>query len=293
MNREYFWGEVNARIREVVGTAFSGQPVRSVGGGCINQATCLADGKRRFFIKYNDATALPSFEAEAAGLAALAATNTIRVPEPVCAGLAGDRAFLALEWLDLVAANRLGPARLGEDLGRLHTHPAGRLFGWERDNTIGATPQVNTQTEDWPAFYGEHRLAYQFHLAVRRGGSFPRRQALLEKVPELLCDRVVKPSWLHGDLWSGNMGFTRAGEPVIFDPAVYRGDPEADLAMTELFGGFGPAFYEAYAAQLAQADGYPMRRTLYNLYHVLNHFNLFGGHYAAQANQMIDELLGN
>ncbi|MBD0390600.1 MAG: fructosamine kinase family protein, partial [Nostoc sp. C3-bin3] len=144
---------------------------------------------------------------------------------------------------------------------------------------------------DWTEFYAKHRLGYQFQLARRRGGSFPKQDDLLAALPELLANHEVQPSLVHGDLWGGNAGCTVAGEPVIFDPATYFGDREVDIAMTELFGAFPAAFYKGYNQVFPLDAGYEKRKTLYNLYHILNHFNLFGGGYASQANRMIEQIL--
>jgi fructosamine-3-kinase len=167
-------------------------------------------------------------------------------------------------------------------------------FGWVQDNTIGSTPQINTPEEDWIVFWREHRLRFQLHLATRHGhgGRLRERgERLLDEFPRLFAEYQPAASLLHGDLWSGNYAYTREGEPVIFDPAVYYGDREADLAMTELFGGFGREFYAAYREAYPLDEGYAVRKTLYNLYHVLNHLNLFGGGYLSQAQGMIDRLL--
>lgn len=137
--------------------------------------------------------------------------------------------------------------------------------------------------------FTEYRLGYQFQLAERQSAHFPTSQ-LLAAVPKLLGHKP-QPSLVHGDLWGGNAAITTSGEPVIFDPATYVGDREVDLAMTELFGGFPAAFYRGYNEVFPLAVGYERRKTLYNLYHVLNHFNLFGGGYASQANRMIDQIL--
>ena len=167
-------------------------------------------------------------------------------------------------------------------------------FGWWRDNTIGSTTQVNTQEDNWLDFWRDHRLGFQLDLAERNGGGKRLRdsgEALMDSLPALLQGQPVEASLLHGDLWSGNYFYTTGGQPAIFDPAVYYGDREADIAMTELFGGFGRDFYAAYRNAWPLDDGYSMRKTLYNLYHVLNHFNLFGGGYLSQAGTMIDQLL--
>ncbi len=184
----------------------------------------------------------------------------------------GGEAVLSLEWLDLRSDGDY--AALARMLARVHRH-TGPRFGWERDNWIGLGPQRNGWSTDWPAFFEDKRLAPQLELARRKGYSFsiPDVKALLAHRPE--------PSLLHGDLWRGNAGFVAQG-PVLFDPAVYYGDREADLAMTELFGGFPPAFYASYREEWPLEPGYEERKHLYNLYHLLNHLNLFGPGYLGQ-----------
>jgi fructosamine-3-kinase len=232
-------------------------------------------------------------EAEAEGLAELARAAVIRVPAVRGSGLCADTAFLALEWIDFGGGSTRSETRLGERLARLHRVSSPR-YGWHRDNTIGATPQVNDWSSDWPRFFTERRLGFQFDLAERqghRGRLLERGRRLCEKVERFFAGYRPSPSLLHGDLWGGNWATDAAGEPVIFDPAVYYGDREADLAMTRLFGGFGRAFYSAYERAWPMDPGSSERVVLYNLYHVLNHLNLFGGGYGAQAEAMIDRLL--
>ena len=283
--------DIAAAIGQATGRDFALATREEVGGGCINRGLTLtgADG-RRFFVKLNHARHGPMFEAEAEGLAELAAAAAIRVPRPIVQGVSHDEAFLVLEWLDL------GGKGSGSDLGRclanLH-RTTWHHFGWRRDNTIGGTPQPNPATADWPTFYGEHRLGHQLRLARRNGA--PGRlvdggERLVAGLAAFFTDHRPVPSLLHGDLWGGNYGYVE-GQPVLFDPAVYYGDREADLAMTELFGGFPPDFQAAYREAWPLDAGYSVRKSLYNLYHVLNHFNLFGGGYAGQARNMIDALL--
>jgi fructosamine-3-kinase len=260
-------------------------------GSSLNSTASLALGGRRFFVKTNGAERAPMLEAEADGLAAIAATGAIRVPAPVASGVAGDRAYLALEWLDFARGGR--DAALGRALAAMHGS-VGARFGWHRDNTIGTTPQSNAYADSWAEFFRDRRLAPQLALAAERGhrGALQRDgERLLDAVPALLAGHAAAPSLVHGDLWSGNAGALAGGEPAIFDPAVHYGDREVDVAMSELFGGFGADFYAAYDDAWPRAHGYATRRTLYNLYHVLNHCNLFGGGYGAQAHAMIRRLL--
>jgi fructosamine-3-kinase len=287
------WHAVARSIAHAVGRPCEAQQANPVSGGCINQGYRLQAGGRDFFVKLNAASTLPMFEAEVASLEALAATRTVRVPRPICTGRDAERAWLTLEYLPLSPARPRAMALLGEQLAAMHRVTQGQ-FGWTRDNTIGSTPQVNQQESDWCDFWGRHRLAYQLELAYRNGhcGALrDRGQMLLERLPQLLGSHRPVASLLHGDLWTGNAAMSADGEPVIFDPAVYYGDREADLAMTNLFGGFPPEFYRAYQHAWPLEPGHRERRELYNLYHVLNHLNLFGAGYLRRAQDMIDRLL--
>lgn len=285
------WSAIAADISAATGAPFHAGAQRSVGGGCINTTMRVADGARSYFVKLNTAAQLDMFAAEADGLRELAAAHAVRVPEPICYGTAAGQAYLVME--DLELGGHDSGARLGRQLAAMHrrTQP---LFGWHRDNTIGSTPQINTPGDDWVSFWREHRLGYQLELAARQGygGRLQRKgEQLMAALGALFADHHPAPSLLHGDLWSGNYDVTRSGEPVIFDPAVYYGDREADIAMTELFGGFAPGFYAAYGETWPLDAGYRVRKTLYNLYHILNHLNLFGSGYGAQAERMLDSLL--
>lgn len=266
---------------------------RAVGGGSINSALRFKGGEQSYFVKLNAASAVSMFEAEAQGLQELAGSDAVRVPGVICQGVIEARSYLICEWLELGAAGRGSAELLGRQLAAMHRHSR-TLFGWHRDNTIGSTPQCNTESADWISFWREQRLGFQLGLGARNG--FP--SALLDKgerlmagLDKLLAGHQPVASLLHGDLWGGNWGVLADGSPVLFDPAVYYGDREADLAMTELFGGFPAAFYAAYRESWPLDDGYAMRRTLYNLYHILNHANLFGGGYASQATGMVGQLL--
>lgn len=286
------WTAVLNKIGEQTGENLRLAAVRAAGGGSINRAAILDSGRQRYFVKYNDASRLDMFVSEAEGLAALRAADAVRVPAPVCWGVSGEAAFLALEYLELAPADSDVQQRLGSRLAALHrtTHPR---FGWHRDNTIGTTPQINTSATRWYEFFRDARLGFQLRLAADNGYAALQDKGgeLLARMQQFFEGHSPLPSLLHGDLWGGNAGATATGDPVIFDPAVYFGDRECDLAMTELFGGFSRAFYDAYAEAWPLAPGYPIRRTLYNLYHVLNHLNLFGRGYLAQSQRMIAQLL--
>ena len=263
-----------------------------VGGGDISQAWRLACTDASLFLKTGGSSALDMFEAEAAGLVEIRGTATVRVPDVIATGSAAGTAFIALEWLELSSADATAERRLGEQLAALHQHTAER-YGWSRDNTIGRTPQINRESSNWLEFFGQWRLGYQLGLAAGNGfdGALQQQgREVLERLPQYFGDGEPSASLLHGDLWGGNWA-SCGGQPVLFDPAVYYGDPESDIAMTRLFGGFGEAFYEAYDALSPPRDGHQARVHLYQLYHVLNHLNLFGRAYHGRAVALMNALL--
>ncbi len=264
---------------------------RPLHGGDINRAWRLDVGARRFFVKVNRAELLPMFEAEKAGLDTIRNSRSIRVPEVFLTGSAGSNAYIVMEFIEL--GGRADDERLAQALAAMH-HFGQDRFGFDCDNTIGSTPQINTWTVDWIEFWREHRLGFQLELAASRGADAATIDAGVElgqRLPDFFSDYRPRPALLHGDLWGGNQGADAEGAPVIYDPACYYGDHEADLAMMELFGSPGQRFFTAYHDLFPIDRGYRLRRELYNLYHILNHYNLFGGGYGAQAHAMIGRLL--
>lgn len=282
-----------AEISRLAGVRCAPEPERQVGGGSINRCYRWPAGAAPLFVKVTGRSSLSMLEAEAEGLAELARARSLRTPAVVACGSAGESAFLALEWLDTGRATEACEIRLARGLAAQHRKSA-RAFGWHRDNTIGSTPQANEPLTSWMEFYRERRLRPQLARAAARGYGAELTacgERLMDATPQLLAGHQPQPALLHGDLWGGNWLATPQGEPVIYDPAVYYGDREADLAMTRLFGGFGAAFYRAYAEAAPLPPGAALRGELYNLYHLLNHANLFGGGYAAQARRVIGRLL--
>ncbi len=281
-------------IRAETGITLTPGSVQSVPGGSINSCYRVIDRQGRArFLKVNAADCADMFVAELAGLRELRAAIAVHVPEPLASGTADDAAWLLMEFLELEPGSAVAAARLGERLALQHRHVSER-WGWGRDNTIGSTPQRNGWHEEWIGFWSRERLGFQLELAARQGygGALARRgQRLQERLPGLFEGYEPVASLLHGDLWGGNWAMAGNGEPVIFDPAVYYGDRETDLAMTELFGGFPQEFYRAYERAWPLHPGYRRRKDVYNLYHVLNHLNLFGGGYLAQATGLMDRLL--
>lgn len=276
-----------------------------VGGGCIHSAWCLqtTDGDR-LFAKTNQAEQGPLLEAEAEGLRALArvAPPGLRIPNPLALGQAGDVAVLVLPWLDMARSTPTAGAwaTFGANLARLHRGSLDgepeetsdrQIFGWERDNYIGASPQPNGWHGSWGTFFTECRLRPQFRWLARKGRPLEGADQLLERLPAWLDGRPVEPCLVHGDLWSGNGALLAGGEASVFDPASYRGDRETDLAMARLFGGFPEAFFLGYNEEWPLAEDWQSRTDLYNLYHLLNHANLFGGAYNKQAQSVLNVLL--
>jgi len=289
------FGAVAAALAAALGRPVAAAPDAPVGGGSIHAAYRWPTGAGPLFVKLAPADDAPLLAAEAHGLAALAGARAIRVPAVLGSGVAGDAAWLALEWLALAPASPSAEQALGERLAALHRATAER-FGFAADNYIGRTPQPNGWCDDWPAFLAVRRLGRQLALAAENGhgGRLADRGArLLEALGAFYAAYRPRPSLLHGDLWGGNRGALADGTPVVFDPAPYYGDREADLAMTRLFGGFGARFYAAYQASWPLDPGAAARVGLHQLYHVLNHLNLFGGGYAREALALIDRLLAD
>ena len=279
-------------LQQHLGTGIAIARVDATSGGCINQTSTvtLADDSR-YFLKVNQGSLLEMFAAEADGLNAIRASSSLHAPEPLGYGVQGQQAYLLLEYLPLQEHGDQQQA--GAQLAALHLHTAAQ-HGWFRSNTIGASPQRNTQTHDWVEFWQQERLGFQLERARRNGyppRSYEQGLRLKEGIGALFTDYQPVASLLHGDLWGGNLAYLADASPVVYDPAVYYGDRETDLAMTELFGGFDEDFYAAYQAHWPLDAGYAVRRNLYNLYHILNHFTLFGGEYEQQAARMTEHLL--
>jgi protein-ribulosamine 3-kinase len=266
-------------------------------GGCINNAVRLDTSQGIYCLKWNTRAPAGVFPSEAHGLTLIASSRTIRVPmvhaygDPSPEGIPG---YILLEWIQPPQSQNINMASLGEQLALLHrgSVSANQLYGLDRDNFIGSSHQINTWSENWPAFFSDRRLSYQANLALKSGrlpAAWRKRiESIQSRIDELLPNRTdLQPSLLHGDLWAGNVISASSGMPVLIDPAVYYGDREAEIAYTELFGGFSPAFYQAYQAAFPLDPGYTYRRNLYNLYHLLNHLNIFGEMYGPEVDTIL------
>ena len=224
------------------------------------------------------------------GNKAMSATNTIKVPRPIVVATSDMSAFAVFERLPLGGS---GSSLLyGQQLAKMHSSTSENgQFGFHVNNTIGATFQPNDWRNNWADFWDEMRLGHMLSLAKRDGGVFPYEFELRSKVKRILNKHRVAPGLIHGDLWSGNQGYLTDGTPCIYDPASYYGDPEIDIAMTRLFGCNSNAFYDSYHQEKPFKEGWELRQTIYNSYHILNHFVLFGGGYLTQAESMFARIL--
>ena len=264
---------------------------RPVGGGDISAAWRVRANDHAVFLKTGSTDSYEMFLAEAEGLRELEKANAVLVPKVLGCVRSSTESMLALEWIDFDLPGAAAEELLGHQLAKQHRYCNPR-FGWHRDNTIGSTPQRNLWNDDWIEFLTEDRIGYQLRLAAENGFTGELQSEgnkLMSDLGRLFSGYWPEASLLHGDLWGGNWA-SSSGQPVIFDPAVYYGDRESDIAMTKLFGGFGAAFYRAYEASWPLATGSDQRILLYQLYHVLNHLNLFGRSYLDRALGIIRSL---
>lgn len=287
------WNEVVTVLVAELGEPLRFDEALPVSGGDVNAAFDLRCGSTKFFAKLNSPDKLAMFEQESAQLKRLKGACSLRVPRPYVTGKVGSHAYLVMEFVELGPVGETSAAGLGEGLAVLHQTTADQ-YGWSSAGYLGLTRQLNERSTSWCEFWRSQRLGFQQRLALRNG--LPahiavRLELLTDSLQSLLGDYHPPAALLHGDLWHANCGADEEGTPVIFDPASYFGDPEADLAMTELFGGFPESFYQAYWNIHPRAVEYEVRSQLYQLYHVLNHFNLFGGLYGNRAGTMVDLLL--
>lgn len=284
------WPQLEDSFRSDFGSNFVLHSAEPVTGGDINLSFELDTNLGTYFIKLNTPDKLEMFQAEREGLLELAKSQSLVVPEPVCVGQNANAAFLCMTWLDLRPDIEHGP--LGEAIALLH-EPIGQQFGGEKNNFIGSTVQHNGWSDNWADFFWEKRLEPQIYQILEVASTFPESalEPLKEKVLGLLEAYDFTPSLVHGDLWNGNVGTTVEGKPAIFDPAVYWGHSETDLALAQLFGGFSEDFFDAYESVRPPLQGEEDRQLIYQLYHLLNHYNLFGGNYLDQCMRQIGKIM--
>lgn len=284
------------------GTSVAIQRTDRVAGGDINRAYAVTlNTGDTIFMKANAKEKAASFTAEAAGIFAIAQTGTIRTPKILCAGTDDGEevgySFLLMEFIKSGERRSDYWKTLARELAAMHQTDASAFvesgaFGFYEDNFIGARPQDNAPAATWVEFFRDKRLAPQFKAAASNFSKeeMSRATKLLDHLDDFLIE-PKKPSLVHGDLWSGNVMAGPDGKAMLIDPAAYVGHAEADLAMTELFGGFSPEFYQAYREANPLEPGYEKRRDLYNLYQLLNHLNLFGKNYLGPVLSVVDEFV--
>jgi protein-ribulosamine 3-kinase len=287
-----FKDKIEQCLKRDLGQSIIVEGYRSCGGGCINQSGIFHCGAQSFFLKYKHDAPDNFFEMEAEGLRVLAATDTVRIPKVYTVEKKGEDhpAFLVIEALEQGPSKAGSAERFGHDLAAMHRH-SHEQFGFEANNFIGLTPQINDFRASWSEFFRDCRLKPQFEW-ISQENSTPSKllrdfDRLLGRLEVLFDGPREKPALLHGDLWGGNSLPLRDGSTAIFDPAVYFGHREAELAMTELFGKLPSDFYQAYNDSYPLSPGYEQRRDLYNLYHMLNHWNLFGDSYRRSCERII------
>ena len=294
------WQTISKHISHSIGADFKIKTKSSVAGGDINSAYQISGIRQsrqlkqqqtlNFFVKINSIELQSMFQLEYESLIELSQNQLLQIPHPVCFGVSADKSYLVLEYLTL--QSRGDSSALGRALANMHQITA-KQYGWQHNNFIGSTPQSNQYHNNWLSFWRDERIIPQFEMLYNKGYQSylsPSAEQFLIHLESLLIDHHPPASLLHGDLWSGNYAYSETGQPVIFDPALYYGDRETDLAMTELFGGFDEKFYTAYNEVWPLEKGYKSRKTLYNLYHILNHANLFGSSYLNQAINMLQRL---
>ncbi|OXY82530.1 fructosamine kinase family protein [Oceanimonas doudoroffii] len=276
------WPVIASQISEAIDAEFAITERKPLSGGEINQAFRVSDGHRHFFVKLNDRAGVDMFRTEWTSLEHLLNTQTVKVPRPVCCGTTVSSSFLVLEYLALGSAEEQDWHMLGRQLAHLHKGSSQPMYGWDEDNFIGTTVQPNAWHKKWATFFAEQRIGWQLKLLEEKGQYFGDIEEIVGAIKNRLASHQPRACLLHGDLWRGNLGFSER-QGVLFDPASYFGDRETDIAMTELFGQFPRVFYQGYDAVWPREEGYRARREIYNLYHLLNHVNLFGNPYLQQA----------
>ncbi|NGX57387.1 MAG: hypothetical protein K940chlam3_00278 [Chlamydiae bacterium] len=256
--------------------------LRRSGTSALNQFQVYDTDRGDFFVKISASRDFSMLEAEGKGLELMEKTQTVRVPHSYLSGIKDSTAFLIIEFLDLRSHTSQSHEDLGRGLAQMHLHPGPEDYGLDHDNTIGLTPQVNTWTSSWIEFYRTYRLEFQLRMIEEKYSDtdlLEMAEPLLNRFPDLFAGLEVKPSLLHGDLWGGNTAALADGTPVVYDPACYYGHHEADLSMTGMFGGFSSYFFSAYHELIPESPGSAERIKVYQLYHYLNHYLLFGSSY--------------
>ncbi len=256
----------------------------------LNLSFRVTNGRRSYFVKVNRKKYLSHFQAEAFSLQHLKSLNNIACPNVTATGTSLDKSFIVLEYIDFKRAKPMLWHQLGQQLAQMHYDSRHDQFGWQHDNYIGNTLQPNHWSSNWSTFFANQRIAWQLQLLSERSIILGNIDHITQVCHDALLHHRVSPCLVHGDLWQGNTGFT-GDQAMIFDPACYYGDREVDIAMTELFNEFPDDFYHGYQAEYPLKKGYEQRKLVYNFYHILNHANIFGGIYIAQAKAILSRIM--
>ncbi|GAB2660243.1 fructosamine kinase family protein [Vibrio panuliri] len=284
------WQAISEQLSETLMFSYVIREKIKLTGGDISESYMISDGEQRYFVKVNQRNFLTNFEVEAENIRILRETRTVFVPELVDIGHTKHNSFLILNYLPTKPLES-GDAsyQFGKQLAELHLWGEQKEFGFDQDNYIGSTLQPNQWERKWSRFFSEQRIGWQLQLIKEKGVTLVDISEFTQLIKELLANHQPRPSLLHGDLWHGNVANSAFG-PICYDPSCYWGDRECDIAMTELFGGFQAEFYQGYESISPLDTRYNERKHIYNLYHVLNHYNLFGGHYLEEAQSLIDRI---
>ena len=283
------WHFISEQIGQRLGEDFICDDIREVSNTNSHQAFKISDGKRRFFVKISDKGLLVNFIAETQGLEQLQESKLFRVPNVICLGTVSTHCFIVLEYITMNEGSTQNWFEFGQTLASLHQQQTQLMYGWQDDNFIGLSPQANQWQKKWAGFFSEQRIGFMLQLLAEKGHILADIDEVVETVNKLLAGHNPTSSMLHGDLWQGNTGFHH-NQPVIFDPALYFGDREVDIAMSELFKRFPGAFYSGYEEVWSLDIDYQYRKPIYQLYHILNHALRFGGQYLQHAKQTLDNL---
>lgn len=290
------WDDLEQELTSKTGDTASISHRASISGGDINQAFRVQFGDQNYFCKFNKNMPKDFFLTEFRALEMIRSVNVIQSPKPIAVGISGHFHYLILEYIPLQSTGNI--EYFGRQLAQFHRSSINHnsingFYGFNNDNYIGTMPQQNKPMENWCDFWIDQRIKPQMKMANKLGYAqqltkYP--STLYRGIQNILDTHYPASVMVHGDLWSGNKSFNNLGEPVIYDPAMYFGDREVDLALSELFGGFAPGFYRAYKEFWALPAGYVQRRDVYNLYHLLNHLNSFGTAYLDRCRSIIDAL---
>jgi fructosamine-3-kinase len=285
------WQALTEQLSDTLMFNFTIAERTKVKGGDISECYMISDGEQRYFVKTNERSFINKYLIESDNIKSLRSTSTVFVPELILTGTSKEHSFIVLNYLPTKPLDDgKNSYKFGTQLAGLHLWGEQKEFGYDQDNYIGSTLQPNKWDRKWSRFFAEQRIGWQLQLLREKGIELVSISEFTETISRLLASHQPRPSLLHGDLWHGNVANSAFG-PICYDPACYWGDRECDLAMTELFGGFQPEFFQGYESVLPLDFGYSERKDIYNLYHLLNHYNQFGGHYLDEAETLIKNIL--